>query len=142
MSAAREDARRRRRALCARRPQRGGAHPRALGGTAASERTDGAVSALLVTPPALADELPTGYPRLAELEEAGWLPVPDHPLPFATTVVLSEDDPLGPLGQVTRMATRWSAATVTAGPVGHVNPAAGLRDWPWVEERIERLLAA
>lgn len=57
-------------------------------------------------------------------------------------MVLSEDDPLGPLGQVTRMATRWSAATVTAGPVGHVNPAAGLRDWPWVEERIERLLAA
>lgn len=109
---------------------------------AASERTDGVVSALLVTPPALAGELPTGYPRLAELEEAGWLPVPDHPLPFATTVVLSEDDPLGPLGQVTRMATRWSAATVTASPVGHANPAAGLRDWPWVEERIERLLAA
>lgn len=93
-------------------------------------------AALLVTPPALERELPGAYPRLGELRRAGWLPLPQGPLPFDSTVLVSDDDELGPAVVVQGLARRWGSTVVGAGPVGHANPAAGFGDWPFVAECI------
>lgn len=107
-------------------------------GTAESNDTP-VSAALLVTPPTLARELPSAYPRRSELARAGWLPLPRSPLPFPATVVVSDDDPLGPPDEVGALAEAWGAATLFAGSVGHANPAAGLGDWPFIEEQIRGL---
>lgn len=96
--------------------------------------------ALLVTPPTLSAELPPVYPRLAELHDAGWLPVPESPLPFATTVLASDDDALGPRDEVTALAQGWGADLARAGAVGHANPASGHGDWPLVEDLVRDLV--
>ncbi|GAB3112912.1 alpha/beta hydrolase [Janibacter alkaliphilus] len=90
---------------------------------ASAEQGRRVVAGLLVTPPTLRAELPPVYPRLSQMREAGWLPVPSGRLPFASTVLVSEDD-----------------ALVPAGHVGHANPASGFGAWPFVEEVVEDLL--
>lgn len=104
------------------------------------EQVERVASALLVTPPTLGAELPPVYPRLTELRDAGWLPLPDGPIPFASTVLASEDDPLGPPEEVVTLAGRWQARLVPAGHVGHANPASGFGEWPFVDEVVEDLL--
>ncbi|KRE35720.1 hypothetical protein ASG73_13485 [Janibacter sp. Soil728] len=93
-------------------------------------------AALLVTPPTLERELPEAYPRLEELRRTGWLPLPAGPLPFDSTVLVSDDDPLGPPEEVEALAGQWGSSVLGAGPVGHANPAAGFGDWPFVAECI------
>ena len=92
---------------------------------------------LLVTPPALHQELPAAYPRRAELRHHGYLPIPLVPLPFPAGVVVSDDDPLGPVTAVEALAEAWGARSVHVGAVGHANPASGYGPWP----RMSALLA-
>jgi len=102
--------------------------------------TDRVTEALLVTPPTLRSELPAVYPRLAQLEAAGWLPIPKRPLPFAATVCLSDDDPLGPPEQVRDLAAAWGAVVLGLGRVGHANPASGLGPWPLMDSLVTATL--
>ena len=95
-----------------------------------------------MTPPTLRAELPPVYPRLSQMRAAGWLPVPSGRLPFASTVLVSEDDALGPPDEVAELAGAWGSALVPAGHVGHANPASGFGEWPFVEEVVEDLLGA
>lgn len=99
----------------------------------------GVKGALLATPPVLAAELPEAYPSLAELEAAGWLPIPRQALPFPSIVAASANDELGDPERVRDLAAAWGSAVVDLGPVGHLNPASGYGEWPGAFDLLEQL---
>lgn len=79
--------------------------------------------ALLVAPPDLTREpLP---PQLA-----GWRPGVMQPLPFASVVIYSDDDPYASAECARALAAAWGARAHGIGCAGHVNGASGLGDWP------------
>ena len=104
---------------------------------AVSGSTDLVASALLVTPPALIEELPPKYPPLEALRAEGWLPIPMRELPFRAQVGISDDDPLGPVDAVRDLARAWGATERRLGRVGHANPDSGYGSWPAIEQVIE-----
>ena len=59
----------------------------------------------------------------------GWTPVSMEPLPFASMVVGSENDPNCALERSTAMAKAWGSQFVNAGAVGHINADSGLGNW-------------
>ena len=97
------------------------------------------VGALLATPPALATELPAEYPSIDELRANGWLPIPRRPLPFASIVATSDDDPLSNPVRVRALAKAWGSRLHPLGAVGHLNPASGYGDWPGALGLIDEL---
>jgi uncharacterized protein len=97
------------------------------------------VGALLATPPALADELPPGYPSIAGLRAHGWLPIPRQPLPFPSIVAASSNDPLANPVRLGSLAASWGSRVHDLGAVGHLNPASGFGDWPEAVELIDQL---
>jgi uncharacterized protein len=97
------------------------------------------VGALLATPPALAAELPTGYPSIRCLRQHGWLPIPRRPLPFPSIVAASSDDPLGNPVRVAALARAWGSRWHALGPVGHLNPASGFGEWPGARQLVDEL---
>lgn len=104
-----------------------------------SQLTARVQSAFLAAPPDLDTPLPKGYPLPAELDSGGWLPVPRIRLPFPTWVGLSENDPLGRLDEIERLAQDWDAQTLKLGAVGHLNPQFGFGPWPAVLNILQRL---
>ena len=105
-----------------------------------SERT--VLGALLAAPPDFEAPMPEGYPTLAELDAAGWLPVPRERLPFPSIVAASRNDPLARFERVADFARDWGSRIVDLGPVGHLNPASGFGPWPRAESLIDELAAA
>lgn len=95
--------------------------------------------ALLATPPDFETPMPDGYPTLAVLDSAGWLPVPRTPLPFPSWVALSQNDPLGSVERVSELAQDWNSTVIDLGEVGHLNPASGFGPWPQVHGLIARV---
>jgi predicted alpha/beta hydrolase family esterase len=89
-------------------------------------------SALLVAPADV--ESPAHTPP----ETRCFAPIPRLPLPFAATVVASQNDPYVTLARARTFAEAWGATFVDAGARGHLNADSGLGDWP--EGRV--LLAA
>lgn len=83
----------------------------------------GVVGALLVAPADV--DSPTRTPP----ETRGFSPMPLEPLPFAATVVSSQDDPYVAFDRARELARRWGAEFVDAGVIGHINAASGLGDW-------------
>lgn len=98
--------------------------------------------ALLAAPPDFEKPMPEGYPTLAQLDAAGWLPVPRARLPFRSIVAASRDDPLGRFERITALAADWGSECVDLGAVGHLNPASGYGPWPPAHDYIARLAAA
>lgn len=99
------------------------------------------VGALLATPPALATELPSGYPSVGLLRDNGWLPIPRRPLPFASILATSTDDALGNPVRLRALAKAWGSREHSLGAVGHLNPASGFGAWPQATSLIEQLTA-
>ncbi|WP_101049459.1 RBBP9/YdeN family alpha/beta hydrolase [Macromonas nakdongensis] len=97
------------------------------------------VGALLATPPDFDRAMPEGYPTLAQLDAAGWLPVPRQRLPFRSCVLLSHDDPLGSFPRIGMLALDWDSHVVDLGRVGHLNPASGYGDWPEAMGFVDRV---
>jgi predicted alpha/beta hydrolase family esterase len=97
--------------------------------------------ALLAVPPDFERPMPAGYPALAELLAAGWLPVPRLPLPFRAIVGASRDDPLADFDRIAALAQDWRAECVDLGFVGHLNPAAGYGIWSRAEQFVAELSA-
>ena len=95
--------------------------------------------ALLAVPPDFETPMPEGYPTLAALDAAGWLPVPRAPLPFRSIVGASRNDPLASFERVRELAMSWGSELVDLGDVGHLNPASGYGDWPRAEQFIAQL---
>jgi hypothetical protein len=79
--------------------------------------------ALLVAPPDL--ERPDLPPQVQT-----WAPVLRQPLPFAATLVFSDDDPFGAADRSQRLAADWGALAVPLQGAGHINADSGLGDWP------------
>ncbi len=69
----------------------------------------------------------------------GFSPMPLQPLPFASTVVASSDDPTVSLERSHFFAGAWGSRFVDIGPAGHINSASGLGDWPTGLELLEEL---
>jgi predicted alpha/beta hydrolase family esterase len=74
-------------------------------------------------------------------ETRGFAPMPLDPLPFAATVVGSDDDPYVALTRARGFAAAWGAAFVDAGARGHLNAASGLGDWPEGRALLQALIA-
>ncbi|WP_020647720.1 RBBP9/YdeN family alpha/beta hydrolase [Solimonas variicoloris] len=83
---------------------------------AAAFQSDLIAAALLVAP---AD--PDKFGVAARLAQA--------PLPFASTLVASRDDPWLPQAAARRWAGAWGSRFVDIGARGHVNADSGLGDW-------------
>jgi predicted alpha/beta hydrolase family esterase len=83
--------------------------------------------------------MPAGYPTLAALDAAGWLPVPRGRLAFASIVAASRNDPLARFERVAQMAADWGSRLVDLGEVGHLNPASGFGEWPRALDFIREL---
>ena len=79
--------------------------------------------ALLVAP---SDPEGPAYPE----GPTGFGPVPLDPLPFPSIVVASGDDPYVTLDRARRYADAWGSRFVDVGPLGHINGASGLGEWP------------
>ena len=97
-------------------------------------------AAMLVTPVDVERPLPDGYPRIDELADNGWMPTPREPLPFPSLVVASRNDPLAERARVEALAFDWGSKVFDAGPVGHLNPAAGFGPWPMGRWLLARLI--
>ena len=59
-----------------------------------------------------------------------WRPMVRQPLPFASLVVISSDDPYCTPDRAEQLARDWGGAAYDAGPCGHINDESGLGDWP------------
>jgi predicted alpha/beta hydrolase family esterase len=97
--------------------------------------------ALLAVPPDFEKPMPEGYPTMHALDAAGWLPVPQAPLPFPSIVAASRNDPLCRFNRACEMSLNWHSRFVDLGEVGHLNPASGFGEWPQAEELVRELCA-
>jgi predicted alpha/beta hydrolase family esterase len=107
----------------------------------AQQTTRAVHGALLATPPDFEQPMPDGYPTIDALRANGWLPVPRAPLPFASVVAASRDDPLGRFERIEQLAGDWGSRFVDLGFVGHLNPASGYGRWSRAEEFINEISA-
>ncbi len=81
--------------------------------------------ALMVAPP---DPFGPNYPSADAPSFCGALPV--GRLPFPAVVLSSSNDPYSAPAFARAAAVGWGAALVELGPLGHINSASGLEDWP------------
>ena len=88
-----------------------------------SQHCQRVAATLLVAPP---DLLQAGTPPQLH----NWLPIGQRPLPFASTAVLSVDDPFCSLARGLQISQAWGSETVTLAAAGHLNGDSGLGDWP------------
>jgi predicted alpha/beta hydrolase family esterase len=91
--------------------------------------------ALLVAPP---DPLSAVFPPAA----AGFGPVPLAPLPFASILVASANDPYATAEFSRTAAASWGSRQVDAGPLGHINADSGLELWDFGFSLFMELIAA
>ena len=91
------------------------------------------VGALLVAP---------GDPEREELRAVlkSWSPVVLQGLPFASTLVGSQNDPYCSPARARQFASAWGADWVDYGPVGHINAESGLGDWPQGHALLQTLI--
>ena len=89
-----------------------------------SRHTARVAGALLVAPPDTQREDTPGAIAGA------WRRIERGRLPFAATVVASDNDPYCALDRARGMAADWGARLVDIGPRGHVNADSKLGDWP------------
>lgn len=90
---------------------------------AQSELAAGIAGALLVAPP---DPQGAAFPAQ---QARGFLPARE-PLPFPALVLASSDDPYSTIEKARDMARAWAAEFQVLGPLGHLNAASGLGEWP------------
>lgn len=69
----------------------------------------------------------------------GFAPLPLVPLPFASTVVASTDDPYVSMERAALFAKSWGSRFVSIGAAGHINTASGLGNWPRGLELLQEL---
>jgi predicted alpha/beta hydrolase family esterase len=86
---------------------------------------------------AVPDPNGTNFP----VEAAGFKPVPDRALRFASLVIASTDDPYGDLETTRRRARAWQSGLIVAGSLGHINASSGLGDWPQGRALLEAFCA-
>jgi predicted alpha/beta hydrolase family esterase len=60
----------------------------------------------------------------------GWSPIVRERLPFASTLVVSRDDPHCSYMRASALALSWGSRLVDVGARGHINAESNLGDWP------------
>jgi predicted alpha/beta hydrolase family esterase len=60
----------------------------------------------------------------------GFAPVPLEPLPFASIVVSSDNDPYVALDRAREYAAAWGSTLHVLPGAGHINAASGHGPWP------------
>ncbi len=70
----------------------------------------------------------------------GWAPIIREPLPFASVLVASRDDPYCRFERAAALAQDWGSRLVDAGARGHLNAESGLGDWPDGHALLQSLL--
>ncbi|WP_158813946.1 alpha/beta hydrolase [Methylocapsa sp. S129] len=84
---------------------------------------EGAVKgAFLVAPPS--DE------TLVAVGAGEFAPTPSAPLPFASLLIASRNDPHGAYSFAETKASQWGSRLVAAGEAGHINADSGHGPWP------------
>ncbi len=101
---------------------------------AATAATGRVAGALLVAPADVDSEQHTPP------EVRSFSPMPLSPLPFATIVVSSRNDPYVEASRARHFAAAWGAALVDVGDAGHINAQSGLGLWPEGHRLLGRLL--
>lgn len=99
-----------------------------------SRRTRHAIRAALLVAPADIEHSPS----LARLRPFG--PVPQHPLPFSSLVVASDDDPYTAPERAEAFSLRWGSQFHLIPGVGHINAASDLGHWTYGRDLLARLL--
>ena len=89
----------------------------------AATRATLAAGAMLVAVP---DPSAPAFPD----EARSFAPAPDQPLPFPSMIIASTSDPYGAVGHSERCAQQWGSRLIALGPLGHINTASNLGDWP------------
>ena len=98
-----------------------------------SRNTHLVAAALLVAPPDVErDDVRALLPS--------WSPIAMDPLPFASSMFASSNDPYCSLARARQFAAAWGAEFIDAGPRGHLNAESGLGDWPQAHERLRQLM--
>ena len=69
-----------------------------------------------------------------------WRPIVREPMPFASLVVTSSDDPYGSLERTEQIASAWGSASFSIGERGHINGDSALGDWPQGRALLHELL--
>ncbi|NGP30179.1 RBBP9/YdeN family alpha/beta hydrolase, partial [Rhodococcus aetherivorans] len=82
------------------------------------------------------------YGRARDISGANFQPIPRTPLRFPSIVAASSNDPLCGFDRAAALARHWGSRLVDAGPVGHLNPAAGYGHWPAAEDLVRELAEA
>jgi predicted alpha/beta hydrolase family esterase len=96
------------------------------------EPTGPVLGALLVAPPEV-----DFFPRDERLTP--FAPIPLDPLPFASTLVASRNDPWISLPTAEWMAHKWGSEFVDVGEAGHINAETDLGSWLQGRELLARL---
>jgi len=97
------------------------------------ERLARITGALLVAPPDV-DAADT-HPFVRR-----FAPAPSIVLPFPSVLVASRNDRYAAFERLEVLARAWGSRFVDAGPLGHINAASGLGDWPDGEVLLEELV--
>ena len=69
-------------------------------------------------------------------EAASFSPTPVARLRFPSMILASSNDPYASIAYTRQCARQWGSAVVEVGPLGHVNAASGIGDWPWGRNRL------
>ena len=98
-----------------------------------SQNTARVLGALLVAPgdtedPDLGPQLPS------------WAPIVRQPLPFASILVASRNDPYCRFDKARELATTWGSRFVDLGERGHINAESGLGDWRAGRDLLDELI--
>lgn len=78
----------------------------------------------------------------AALGLGGFAPLPADPLPFASILVGSRDDPWMTWARARDLAALWRSSLVDAGRAGHINADSGLGGWAEGRALLRRLAQA
>jgi predicted alpha/beta hydrolase family esterase len=74
------------------------------------------------------------------LQVKDFFPIPRQPLPCASVVVASRNDPYLTMVNAQELASGWGSSFVDIGEAGHINGASGLGDWPEGKRLLRQLM--
>jgi predicted alpha/beta hydrolase family esterase len=69
-------------------------------------------------------------------EAASFAPTPAARLRFPSVILASTTDPYASIAYARQCAYQWGSSLVEVGPLGHVNAASAIGDWPWAWDQL------
>lgn len=101
----------------------------------ASKYTNPNIKGALLVAPADVDS-PTHTPEIVR----GFAPMPVYKLPFASTVITSDNDDFVSVQRAEYFAQQWKSDFVNIGSIGHINSTSNLKSWKEGQQLLEELI--